>query len=153
MVYKIALASSDGQSIDQSFGMAEKFRIYQVAEGAYEKIEDRAVKQEKVEPDDRRGTVLDNHKHSENCETGSGCGGERSGGCGQGKVSPKVELLSDCRCIVCRKIGFPIQKQLETKQIASFDVDCSVEEALHKITNYYLRVDHHKSLWGQDKNH
>lgn len=31
----------------------------------------------------------------------------------QGGTFPKVQLLSDCRCIVCKKIGFNIQKQLE----------------------------------------
>lgn len=53
--------------------------------------------------------------------TGGGCGeNSAAGGCGTGGgcgsaggTFPKVQLLSDCRCIVCKKIGFNIQKQLE----------------------------------------
>ncbi|MCM1228176.1 MAG: hypothetical protein NC320_12300 [Clostridium sp.] len=70
---------------------------------------------------------------------GSGCGGN-------GEASAKVELVADCRAVVCKKIGFNIQKQLERKAISSFDVNCSVKEALDKISAYYSRIDRHESL-------
>ena len=69
------------------------------------------------------------------------------GGCGgAGEASAKVELVSDCRCVVCKKIGFHIQKQLERKAISAFDVTCPVEEALEKISHYFTRMDNHESL-------
>ncbi|WP_408071945.1 hypothetical protein [Butyrivibrio sp. JL13D10] len=76
------------------------------------------------------------------CGSGNGCG--TGGGCGHGGALPKVELISDCRSLVCRKIGFQAQKQLEKKQIASFDVACSVDEALTKISSYFDKLDNHK---------
>ncbi len=76
------------------------------------------------------------------CGTGGGCGA--GGGCGHGGAQPKVELISDCRSLVCKKIGFQAQKQLEKKQIASFDVSCSVEDALTKISTYFDKLDNHK---------
>ena len=76
-----------------------------------------------------------------------GCNSGSGGGCsGSGEVSRKVELVSDCRCVVCKKIGFHVQKQLERKAITSFDVACTVEEALQKITVYFHKVDTHQSF-------
>lgn len=55
-------------------------------------------------------------------------------------------LLSDCRCVVCKKIGFQAQKQFEKKAISVFDVECEIKEALDKITFYYNKIDRHESL-------
>ncbi len=77
---------------------------------------------------------------------GSGC---NTGGCagGDGEM-PKVTLISDCRCVVCKRIGFQIQKQLEKKAILGFDVECSIDEAMRNIIRYFERVDHHRTLRG-----
>ena len=73
------------------------------------------------------------------CGNGRGC---------SGAVFPKVEIISDCRCVVCKKIGYKVQKQLEKLAIISFDIDCTVEEALNKITVYIQKTDTHRSLRG-----
>lgn len=138
MAYKIAVASSDGQQVDLHFGGAKVFTIYEVDEDGYREVEKREVPKEEQET------------QQAGCQSGcaSGCGqGNGSGhGCGGGETSKTVELLSDCRCIVCLKIGHKILKQLERKAITAFDVGCSVEEALQKITAYYKKVDTHQSL-------
>ena len=97
-------------------------------------------------------------KNEEGCKTASACGSKggchngQGGGCsGQGDASGKIELVSDCRCVVCKKIGFHVQKQLERRAITFFDVDCSVEEALTKISSYFKKVDGHQSLRGSAK--
>ncbi len=152
MSYKIAVASSDGVSIDLSFGAAFSFHIYQVDGNNYEFLE----KREYILPEDAQvGLSADEGTCGEGtqCEKGqaSSCG--NGGGCGNGKGTfPKVELLRDCRCIVCSKIGFQVQKQLERLAIASFDVDCTVEEALTKISAYLNKLDHHQSLRGFSDN-
>ena len=44
-------------------------------------------------------------------------------------------------------IAIPVfTKQLEKKAVASFDVDCPVQVALEKISNYFHSVDNHISL-------
>lgn len=147
MSYKIAVASSDGIAVDLHFGAAQEFTIYDVNEGIYTLLEKRTVSEENVTD----VPVEDQACQGEGCGAGrmSGCGGS-SGGCGGGVnvAFPKVELLNDCRCVVCKKIGPQIQKQLERRAITAFDVSCSVEEALNKITSYYERVDNHQSLKG-----
>lgn len=139
MSYKIAVASSDGKQIDETFGSAGRFIIYEVTNNTYKKAEERVFCE--AEADKERVLC----KPSEGCGSGSGCGaGEGCGKAGEG--SAKVELILDCRCVVCRKIGFHIQKQLERKAISAFDVSCSVEEALEKLSYYFDRMDKHESL-------
>lgn len=132
MSYKIAVASSDQTNIDQTFGDAAQFLVYEV--------------------DDKRNYSLAERRDVPNVSfnVGSGCGSScQSGGCGgSGEEIPQVTLLSDCRCIICKKVGFKVQKQLEKKAITTFDVECTIEEALHKITLYFERVDHHETLRG-----
>ena len=155
MSYKIAVASSDGIQIDETFGAAKRFLIYEVEDGVYRRLEERAADEDKT---DRRGTSQEssfqnacNAKSACNaesaCHAESGCGNGTGGGCGgAGEASTKVELVSDCRCVVCKKIGFHIQKQLERKAISAFDVTCPVAEALEKISYYFTRMDNHESL-------
>lgn len=134
MSYKIAVASSDGKNIDETFGSVKSFIIYEVTDSVYEKSEERIFQSEATES-------LPDNCNSTGCGSSNGC----SAGCG-GRSDAKVELVSDCRAVVCKKIGFPIQKQLERKAISAFDVSCTIEEALSKITNYYSRIDRHESL-------
>lgn len=130
MSYKIAVTSSDGENINETFGSAKSFVIYEVSDGICKRYEERICTTEE--------------KVAENNCNSKGCG--NSDGCGQGNSSSKVELISDCRAVVCKKIGFHIQKQLERKAISAFDVSCTIEEALDKITAYYSRIDRHESL-------
>lgn len=141
MSYKIAIASSDGIRIDESFGSAKVFHIFEVTDKGYVKVEDRDAGEEST-----------NYKNAgRDCGSPRGCPqGEchsNAGGCLDNKgVSDKVNQIADCRCVVCKKIGFHIQKQLERKAITAFDVSCTVEEALEKISAYFYKVDTHQSL-------
>jgi hypothetical protein len=157
MAYKIAVASGDGVNIDLSFGAANAFDIYEAEGTAYHLVETRQyVLPEENEADaaDRRdstsqenGACAPESGQCGGCGSSSGC--NSGGGCGGGgEASSKVQLISDCRCIICKKIGFPIQKQLEKLAITGFDVDCTVEEALTKITAYLDKIDNHQSLRG-----
>ena len=146
MSYKIAVASSDGLQIDETFGSAEKFIIYEVLDGKYQKSEERLSVQEVTGKETSQELIREACIPQGGCGTVGGCSGRAEGGCSGGNVSAKVELISDCRCVVCKKIGFNIQKQLERKAISAFDVSCTVEEALSKISHYFSRIDNHESL-------
>lgn len=144
MAYKIAIASTDGVRVDETFGEAERFRIYEVENGAYKQSEDRVITQRVANPKDAVPDGRDRH-----CDRRAGCG--QGGGCGgAGAGDAKVVLLADCRCIVCEKIGFRIRKQLERRAIAVFDVACTVEEALGRIITYFEHIDQHKPLKGDN---
>ncbi|MDE5966580.1 MAG: hypothetical protein K2G89_07085 [Lachnospiraceae bacterium] len=145
MSYKIAVASSDGKQIDESFGSAKRFIIYEVVDGKYNFLEERIFQQEKSGKDTESST--EKCATSGSCEIEGSCNNQTAGcGSGAGEGTAKVELISDCRCIVCQKIGFRIQKQLERKAISAFDVSVPVEEALAKIAYYFERMDNHESL-------
>ena len=145
MSYKIAVASSDGIQIDETFGSAKRFIIYEVTDGIYRRLEERTFREEETENNDV--SAADGCNSPVSCKKEGGCAGGTGGGCGgAGAASAKVELVSDCRCVVCKKIGFHIQKQLERKAISAFDVACQVEEALEKISHYFTRMDNHESL-------
>ena len=149
MSYKIAVSSSDGIHIDQSFGGTETFYVYEIEGIEHHLVAMRVMElikenKEKGSSDRNQCGRLDNQC---NGKMSRGCGTD--GGCGNTEVSiPKVQLVEDCRCVVCKKIGFQVQKQLEKLAITSFDVECTIEEALSKIINYLYKVDGHQSLRG-----
>lgn len=141
MAYKIAVASSDGVNVNVHFGAAEAFLIYTVDDsGSFSFLEKREVPEDIEE---KKSSCAESNSPS--CGSGAGCGSFK-GGCGNGAGSAKVELISDVRAVVAAKIGFNVTKQLEKKAIANFDVDCTVQEALEKITKYFYSVDNHKSF-------
>ena len=142
MPYLIAVASSDEIHVDQSFGGAEGFYIYSVEGTEYKKAEYR--KFEKSDTDAEPEKEQSCKEVSCNDGQGRGCG--NGNGCGQGGALPKVELIGDCRSLVCKKIGFQATKQLEKKHITSFDVECRIDEALSKIALYFNKIDNHQSL-------
>lgn len=122
MAYKIAVASSDGVNIDLSFGAAKEFRIYEVEHKKYALAEIRKCPEQAAQ----QSTP---HK--------SGCHGQGSCGCTSVAADPKVQLIADCRCILCGKIGGNAKKQLEKKAIAVFDIELELQTALDKVTAYY----------------
>ena len=133
MAYKIAVVSGDGVNVDLHFGAAESIDIYEVQDdGNFYLLEKREMK-----------VPAEGLAAADTACASGGCGNGNGGGCGNGGGSAKVELISDVRAVVAAKIGFNVTKSLEKKAIASFDVECSVQEALEKITKYFYSVDNH----------
>lgn len=132
MSYKIAVGSSDGIRVDLKFGEVKDFTIFEVEDDKYSIVETRKAIFDEV----TAGCGAD----SGTCNS-TGCGGNGKGCNGSADVISKVELIKDCRCIVCKKIGFQAQKQLERKAISVFDVEGTIEEILGKIIAYYGTLD------------
>jgi predicted Fe-Mo cluster-binding NifX family protein len=149
VAYRIAIASSDGVHIDRRFRDADQFRIVEVDDaGNYEVIELRSCPQDDVKQ--VLWTEENPERTPEGAENGCGVGCHRDGripDCG-GENSPKVQLVSDCRCLLCTQIGFRILKQLSKKAISPFEIEGSIEDALEKIIKYYDRLDRHQPLRG-----
>lgn len=137
MHYKIAIASSDEVHIDETFGSAMGFHIFEIKNGRYQKVEERIVEENNEEL--QCGISDGCNKYNCHSEAGSCCTGNEGN-------SQKVGLIADCRCVICKKIGFQILKQLESKAITAFDVDCTVSQALEKICIYYDKIDKGQSL-------
>lgn len=145
LAYKIAIGSSDGIRVDLKFGEAAKFLIYEVTDEV-------RFSEERIVHDDTKVQDIKVHPcNTSNCGS-KGCSGNGGGCNGSSDVISKVELISDCRCVVCKKIGFQAQKQFEKKAISVFDVECRINEALEKITYYYGKIDKHESFRKTDYN-
>ena len=146
--YKIAVATSDGLNVDLHFGSAKRFDIYIVDDTDFLKIESREVPTSDdqtlpstEEVGDGAGCGTNN---GDGCNSGCGTGCGSKNGCDNGGKSEAVELLSDCRCVVCKKIGRNILKQFERKAISVFDIEMPIKEALDKIVTYYYKIDERK---------
>lgn len=137
MSYRIAVGTSNGTDVDLKFGEVKKFWIYEAQGEEYQLLEGREVKTQDNSHDTEPGV---------GCHGGSGCQGTGTGCNGGSDIQEKVALISDCRCVVCKKVGFQAQKQFERKAISVFDIECEVQEALTKIVHYYNRVDRHESI-------
>jgi hypothetical protein len=147
MVYRIAFGTLDGKNTNVNFGTACRFEIYEVWNQEYHFLEKREYVQENEDKAyDKTGCCGEygcSDGQADSCKTG------KRGGCGgNGGKNSKVEFLSDCRAVVCKKIGFNITRQLEKKAIAVFDVECPIEVALDKVSKYFFKVDAHQSLRG-----
>ncbi len=133
MSYKIAIATSDGKNVDQHFGSAKIFEVFQ-AEGTEFSLAEK-----------RRTNADNTDSKTQGCCSEGGCGNGDGQKCGApNEKSDVVELLDDCRCIVCTKMGGSIQKQFERKAITVFEVELPISEVLTKITTYYNNIDRRK---------
>lgn len=155
MAYKIAVGSLDGINVDLKFGEVSEFLIYEITDEIrlIEKRKVNSVKADNINTNstnnsDNTNTNSTNESNNTNnaCTNGSShnrcCG--NGNGCGSQSIIPGVTLIEDCRCVVCKKIGFQAQKQFEKKAITVFDVDTSIDDALTKITAYYAKIDSRK---------
>ncbi|MCR5284371.1 MAG: hypothetical protein K6D95_02120 [Treponema sp.] len=150
MSIKVAVASSDGLNIDLHFGQAKSFFIYELKDKKFEFTEKREVPASANEPASPETSSLQDFGGG--CGAGFGCGSGSGGafgcgaggGCGggaSGPLSPAVELLLDCRAIIAAQIGQNIRRQFERNAISVFDIELPVEEALNKLSAYYLKFE------------
>jgi nitrogen fixation protein NifX len=99
---KVAFATTDGVAVDEHFGRAARFAVYEVTAGGYSYLEDR-----------RFGTGVRDH----DVESTRGMGAEHDHA-----VAGKVERLADCRLIYIEEIGGPSAARLSQKGIMPLKV-------------------------------
>lgn len=111
---KIAFATTDGMNVDEHFGRAGTFAVYELTMDGYRLIEMRRFA-------DGRDTAIEETK-----------------GMGQAhdeKVEGKVDRLADCKIIYLTEIGGPSAARLVKKGIMPIKVKevVSIEESLAKL--------------------
>jgi len=110
MSYEIAVASSDGKVVNQHFGKATNFLIFEV-EG-------------------------DNFKYLKLLETQAFCNyGEHD----ENKLMSAVKALEGSRAVLVSKIGNGAVEALKAKGIDVFDVHDFIEDAFKKINQILFR--------------
>lgn len=137
MGYKIAVASTDGLSVNAHFGSSVSYFIYEVNdEGGFHYIEERVA----------------NRFNTNTCGSGSGCD-NKSGNCGghsDANIESRIALIEDCRSLLCSRVGTGAARQLERKAIITFEIDFQIENALKKVADYFFKIDNHISLRNRE---
>ncbi len=111
---KIAFATTDGVNVDEHFGRAGKFAIYELTRDAYQFIEMRKFAEGRdVEIEETKG----------------------KGQIHEDMVQSKVEKLADCKIIYLTDIGGPSAARLARKSIMPVKVKevIAIEDALKKL--------------------
>lgn len=112
--WRVAIASLDGKMINEHFGRAKEFFIVDLKpDGTNEFIGRRAV--------------------NPLCRTG-----EHSD---EGLLA-SIDSLNDCTAVLVSRIGVGAKKALEINQIAVFEQPDFIEDALAKLTKYFVRTNY-----------
>ncbi len=107
-IYKVAIASSDGESVNQHYGKAEKFYIYSIDdEEGYDLVEER-----KVQPVCMDGA----HEIS--------------------KMEKSVLNFTDCRYIIVSRLGTAASAALSAAGITAMELPGSIDDAILRVWKY-----------------
>lgn len=104
---KVAVVSSDGKVINQHFGKASRFYIFEVDCGKIQFLEVR--------------------------ETIPLCGSTDYGHADE-VLSGTISLISDCEALLCSRIGSRPQEELRKKGIKPIEAPYFIDEALKNIS-------------------
>lgn len=107
-MYRVAAASSDGIVINQHFGRADTFYIYEVAEaGQYRLLETRTVT-----------PVCSGGNHND------------------GELRCNIRKLDDCRYVLASRIGMGAAAMMEQSGITPMELPGMMEESLDRLISY-----------------
>lgn len=106
--YKVAIASTDGETVNQHYGRATKFYIYSIDdEVGYDLIEERSV-----EP------VCQENSHEIS------------------KMEQSVLNFTDCRYIVVSRLGIAASSALSAAGITAMELPGTIDDAILRIWKY-----------------
>ena len=106
--YRVAVASSDGESVNRHYGKAESFYIYLVDdEEGYDFLEKRLVK-----------AVCQEGKHN------------------AAEMEKHVQNFRDCKYVVASRIGSGAIQSLTAAGITAMELPGSIDDAILKIWKY-----------------
>lgn len=106
--YKIAVASSDGVVVNQHFGHADKFLIFEVEDdSSFSFIETRAVK-----PVCNYGNHDDKH------------------------LTENLQRIKDCKYILVSKIGISASMHAEQLGITPMELPDMIEDSVRKVISF-----------------
>lgn len=108
MLYRIAVASTDGKVVNEHFGRAKQFIILEIGdEGKYQTVELRKLP-----------VVCEGGNHDNEA------------------LRTNVEALSDCRYVLVSRIGQGAENALEEKGISAYVIPDIIEDAVNKLISY-----------------
>ena len=99
---KVAFATTDGVNVNEHFGRAGKFAVYEITQSGYSRIDD---------------VVFSEGGPDAAVEATRGMGAEH-----ESRVNAKVDRLADCKLIYMQEIGGPSAARLSQKGIMPMKV-------------------------------
>jgi len=105
MPIRVAISSADGKVVHQHFGRTTQFVICEIEQGEARFVE-----------------VRPNHP---------ACGGEE--GHDEDRMGRTVDLVSDCRAVLCAQIGGGAVARLAERGIQAFVIPDFIESALRRL--------------------
>ena len=144
--YKVAVATSDGKTVDSHFGHVTNFLIFEVDEetGAFEDIEDRDV-QAACSGGSCAGTQA---AESSGCGSGAGCGGHNGAGEGASAMDLIAKALSDVDYVLVARIGPHAVRALAKYNVTAYDIVLPIDEAIAKINEFRIKIKERKARFA-----
>jgi len=119
--YRIAAASTDGKTINEHFGKAASFLIYDIGKEGHTFVEKRSV------------TPLSRIVQHDG-------GVQQCSGHTEDSILSVIDTLKDCTAVVAVQIGGAVKRALEINGISVFEKADSIENALNKLAVYYTKT-------------
>jgi predicted Fe-Mo cluster-binding NifX family protein len=107
MAYKVAVASTDGKFVNEHFGRATQFLIFEIDQGKY-----RFIELLKTRPYCNQG------EHDDQ------------------QLRTAIESLQGCRAVVVSQIGNGAAEVLKRQEIVPFEIRDFIEDALSKLITF-----------------
>jgi predicted Fe-Mo cluster-binding NifX family protein len=114
MSWRVAVTSADGVLINQHYGHATWFLIYDIEK-------------------DGTGTLVEKRP------VDPWCGAANHGDAEEGD-SGIAKDITDCTAVLTAQIGPPARKKLELSGVSVFEERSSIDEALKKLALYYAKT-------------
>jgi predicted Fe-Mo cluster-binding NifX family protein len=114
MSWRVAVTSADGTLINQHYGHAKWFLIYDLRQDGTSTL----VERREVEP------WCNSAGHNDADEGDSGI----------------AKDISDCTAVLTAQIGPPARKKLELSGVSVFEERSAIDEALKKLALYYTKT-------------
>ncbi|MCR5125814.1 MAG: hypothetical protein K6B43_11570 [Treponema sp.] len=132
--YKVAVATSDGKTVDSHFGHVQSFLIFEVDEesGKFEDIGEREVKAA-CSGGECGGSQKD-----------SGCEGHNGAHEGANVMDEIARALSDVDYVLVARIGPHAVRALAKYKITAYDIVLPIDEAISKINGFRKKIRERK---------
>jgi len=109
MSYRVAVASTDGKYVNDHFGGAKPFLIFEISSTGYQYLELRP------------NVPSCNPEHAD-----------------ESRHSKTLELLADCRAVIVARIGPGAEQILASRGIQAVTIPDFIDEALKKLSQMNL---------------
>ena len=139
MKYKVAVATSDGKTVDSHFGHVQSFLIFEVDEESG-KSED--IGEREVTAACSGGEC--GAKPAEAEPQGGGCGGHNGAGEGHSQMDEIAKALSDVDYVLVARIGPHAIRALAKYNVTAYDIVLPIDEAISKINEFRKKIKERK---------